>query len=153
MKLPRLFVSGPSTRTPRKQALYRHYLETVDHSICYFCDLSHDVSLKPIETLSYFYVAPAQYPYDNWDGCTVREHLLLVPKQHAAHLSEVSAEARAEMADVIARYEVQGYSFYGRAPDDVTRSVIHQHTHFFKLERKRRSFLLYIRKPHVLISK
>lgn len=153
MKWRQLFASGPPTRTRKKHAIYRHYLETVDHSICYFCDLSHDVSLKPIETLSHFYVAPAQYSYDNWDGCTVREHLMLVPKQHAAHLSEVSAEARTEMADIIARYEVAGYSFYGRAPDDITRSVTHQHTHLFKLERKRRSFLLYLRKPHILISK
>lgn len=144
---------GPISRKPRQQREYQDYIQLSDPSICYFCDLSHDTSPKPTETFQHFYVAPNIFGYQIWDGCKVVEHLMLIPKKHTTTLADLPKNAKNEMGSIIAEYESNGYSFYGRSPDNITKSVAHQHTHLIKLGKKRLNGVLYLRSPHVLLSK
>lgn len=148
-----VFMSGPITRTRKVQKQYRRYMERSDKSICYFCKLDEAEAPKPVQDYTHFYVAPNQFSYAMWDACKVIDHLMLIPKKHRVGLASFSAKELDEMAKIIAEYETKGYTFYGRATETVTGSVAHQHTHLVKLERKRRSWIVYLRKPHVLLSR
>ena len=145
--------AGPMTRTRSMQAEYLEYLSSIDTSLCSFCDLTQPRAPQPIKTYDHFYIAENGFGYLIWDGCLVKEHLMLIPKKHVPNLRDLSGAAQKEFAQIVAKYEEAGYSFYGRSPDNVTRSIAHQHTHLLRLGSRRKSFMLYIRKPHVLLSK
>ena len=147
------FRSGPITRTRAMQKRYRDYIQRSDTSICYFCNLDEAEAPKPMRQYAHFYVAPNQFGYALWDACKVVDHLLLIPNKHRVGLASLNTKELNEMAKIIAEYETKGYTFYGRATETVTGSVAHQHTHLVKLERQRRSWIVYLRKPHVLLSK
>jgi ATP adenylyltransferase len=135
------------------QKKYRAYMKRSNTTICYFCKLDEPEAPQPLHTYKHFYVAKNQFGYEIWDACKVLDHLMLIPKQHREGMSAMTKEELAEMAAIVAEYEKRGYTFYGRASETVTGSVPHQHTHFIRLEKKRRSWVVYLRKPHVLLSK
>ncbi len=93
------------------------------------------------------------FPYDIWDGHNVEGHLLIIPKKHTDTLSSLSKQARMNLIDAIASYEADGYSVYARAPSNKTKSIVHQHTHLIKVGQKRKKLIVFLRKPHLLISR
>ena len=93
------------------------------------------------------------FGYDLWDGCGVDEHFMIIPKRHVASLAELTSDERIDYMDTIAKYEADGYSLYARSPGNATKSVVHQHMHFMKIDNVRKKWVLYLRRPHVLWMK
>ena len=75
---------------------------------------------------------------------------MLAPIRHAGHINDFSDDEKREYLELLATFELEGYSIYSRAPVDITRSVDHFHTHLLKVGKKPIAFMLYIRKPHVV---
>lgn len=90
--------------------------------------------------------------YDVWELRDVTDHLLVIPKEHAMTLQDLSPEARLDIMNVFALYEAQHYNIYARSPASITRSVVHQHTHLIKAENRIARGALMVEKPYVLIK-
>lgn len=127
----------------------KKYQERRNVSECPFCDST--TLGKAIKETEYAYIVSNLTFYDIWEGHTVIDHLLVVPKRHAKSMKELSEVERLEIIDLIADYEEKDYSAYARGVGTVTRSVEHQHTHLIKLDHKRPKFSLYLHKPYFLI--
>lgn len=93
------------------------------------------------------------FGYDVWDSCGISDQIMLVPKRHIVGVAELRPAEKTDYINQLIKYEKQGYSIYARAPSAITKSVIHQHTHFIKLDNKRKKALLYLKKPHVLLAR
>lgn len=119
-------------------------------SECPFC-ASATLANAVKETKS-AYIVPNLTHYDIWEGHSVEDHLLVVPKRHVKSMKELSEAERLEIIDLIADYEEQNYSVYARGVGSVTRSVEHQHTHLIKMHPKRPKFAMYIHRPYFLIK-
>lgn len=145
-------LSGPVTRTRKSEKKYAKHKIMSDKTVCEFCLFSRDHE-QFIEETSYFWVVKNIFGYDLWEGCEVLEHLMLVPKRHVHALSEFNKPELSEYMKYISRYEDSGYSLYTRTPNSITKSVPHHHTHFIKLDNKRKNSIFYLRKPHVMIYK
>ena len=78
---------------------------------------------------------------------------MVIPKDHRDTLINFTDEEAAEWTRVCARYEEKGYSLYTRSQDNITRSIIHHHTHLIRLGKKRKKYIVYIRKPHILMTR
>lgn len=91
------------------------------------------------------------FGYDMWDSAGVAEHYMIVPKRHVESLGQLNAAEAKEYMDLLATFEKEGYSIYARAPQSITKSVPHQHTHLIKSDNKRKRALFFIRKPHFMI--
>jgi len=141
--------SGPVSRTRSSQRQYVLHKKT---AVCEFCNFTSK-SPQFIKDEGKFRLIKNIFQYDIWDGCRVQEHLMLVPKRHIQSLSELTTQESAQYGKLVGRYESQGYSLYSRAPDNITKSILHQHTHLIKLEPSRRKFLFYLYKPHLLLFK
>lgn len=88
-----------TARTPEQIAKMKHLHES---GICAFCpehfEEFHD---NPIEfQTDHWIVAKNDYPYEH-----TTTHLMLFAKEHVSTLTALSAEARAEFMDVLARVE------------------------------------------------
>lgn len=147
------FSTGPLSRGRKNQAIYRQHLQSSDASICYFCQTELELAPEILRSSRDFYVGVNSFGYDVWDGCTVSEHLMLIPKRHVASLAELTPAELQDYAEQLAQAESQGYSLYTRSPDNITKSITHLHTHLIKLEPTRRNLLIYLRSPHILLSK
>lgn len=77
------------------------------------------------------------------------DHVLVVPKKHTDRLADLNAQEYVEFMDIIGSYEIQGYNIYARAPQTITKSIVHQHTHLIKPEGKIHRFMLYWHKPYI----
>lgn len=143
-------LAGPSTRKRSSQKRYTTHLKNSKKSVCEFCNFSAD-SDQVIEELSLFWIVKNTFGYDVWDGCGVEDHLMIVPKRHVDSIASFSDAESLQYMKELQKYEGLGYSIYSRSAENVTKSVAHQHTHFIKLDNKRKKSLLYIRKPHVMI--
>jgi len=73
---------------------------------------------------------------------------MLAPKRHVSVISELTESEKREYVDLLAAYEMEGYSIYSRAPVDVTRSVDHLHTHLLKIDSYPAKWMFYLRRPH-----
>lgn len=148
----RLFQAGPMTRKPKNEAVYQAYKKTVKSDSCAFCKFNSK-SPQQIKEFEHFRLVHNQFGYDIWEGCNVREQYMIVPKRHLLSMSEMNPAERTEYVDLVCAYESEGYSLYTRSPDNITKSVPHLHTHLLKLDKKRVGIALYVRKPHILISR
>jgi len=77
------------------------------------------------------------------------DHLLVVPKKHTDKLADFTAPESVEFMGIIGSYESQGYNIYARAPQTVSKSVMHQHTHLIKPVGKVHRFIFFIGKPYI----
>lgn len=143
--------AGPSTRSRSAHRRYLDYLATKDPS-CNFCAFSADDS-QVLASHRHFWLVKNIFPYDIWDDNQVLDHLMIVPKRHIVGLGELTAAESKELFQIIGLYEGDGYSLYARAPQNIAKSIVHQHTHLIKLGPTRKKFKLYIRKPHILITR
>jgi galactose-1-phosphate uridylyltransferase len=94
-------------------------------------------------------------PYDMFEGQRVTDNIMVIPKRHVETLADFSDEEKLEHMTIVGNYERQGYDVYARGVGSITRSMTHQHTHLIKMEniKKQPNFLLFIRKPYILIDK
>jgi ATP adenylyltransferase len=142
--------AGPTTRKRSSQKQYLSYLKSLKKSKCEFCSFSKK-SPQLIEDLSLFFVVKNIFGYDVWDGCSVNDHLMIVPKRHVDSIGHFTKKEALEYVNVLQKYESMGYSIYSRAAENVTKSIAHQHTHFIKLDNQRKKALFYLRKPHIMV--
>lgn len=120
---------------------------------CPFC-IFKDNDPHFIEETSMFRVIRNIAPYSIWDGQGVKDHLLLIPKQHTEKLGDLNDAATTEFLNLITKYEENGYNMYARAPTSRMKSVVHQHTHLILPNNKHTNFILYFRKPfYIRMSK
>lgn len=146
-------IKGPLVRTRSSQLKYLKTIKSrTSTGNCAFCNFSvGDGETK--KEYTHFYVTINLFPYDQWDGHQVIEHLMIVPKRHIEGLHEYSAQEKDEYLEIVGSYEQQGYSLYSRAPTDHTKSVLHQHSHLIKLSKKQYKFVLFSSKPHITLYK
>lgn len=142
--------AGPITRKRSSQRRYTAHLKTAEKNTCEFCSFSAN-SPQVVEDLSLFWVVRNIFGYDTWDGCGVEDHLMILPKRHIDSIDHFTHKEVLEYMRTLQKYEVKGYSMYSRAAENITKSIIHQHTHFIKLDNKRKKALFYLRRPHVMV--
>jgi diadenosine tetraphosphate (Ap4A) HIT family hydrolase len=140
--------AGIVARSRKEQKRYQKYAATRTNA-CDFCDFTENAE-QVLAQHVHFWVVKNMFGYDIWDGMDVGEHLMVVPKRHIDSIGHFTPEESKEYLKIISDYEVEGYSFYGRAAQNVSKSVQHQHTHLIRLGSKKARALLYVRKPHYL---
>lgn len=151
-KKSRLYSLMP-TRSRKEEKRYREYLASDEpRNGCQFCAITKDSPQFVSESKS-FYVIRNIFPYSHWDGQGVLDHLLLIPKKHTNTLSDLTAPEAVEYVDIIGSYERSGYDIHARGPSSNRKSVVHQHTHFIKLDRKHNAFMFYINKPYIRFTR
>lgn len=116
---------------------------------CDFCKFGVD-GAKVLKEYDNFWIVENIFGYDLWDGMTVVEHLMIVPKKHTESISNLDARVLAEYGQVIADYDNKGYSYYARSVENKSKSVPHQHTHLLKFDGKRKKFHLFLKRPYIL---
>lgn len=145
----------PHYRTRKEQQEWHKHAKALrkqnKHKDCAFCgiDPSED---RYVRESTHFIIIRNIFPYSQWDGHDVVDHLLIVPKQHTDRLNTLPAEAAQEYLNLVSEYEDKDYSFYGRAPHSARKSIEHQHTHLIKIAGKHRNLLVYSQKPYFRIS-
>lgn len=119
-----------------------------------FCALiDNPNSQEVIEETAHCLIITNPFGYDIWDGCGVVEHFMIIPKKHTASLNDLSDEEKVDYMDQIAQFEADGYSIYARSPGNKTKSVVHQHTHLIKIDNKPKRWLIFLKKPHILMTR
>lgn len=141
-----------STRTRTEEKRYKKYRSQLQNGHCDFCAITPESDQYVSETKS-FIVIRNIFPYSHWDGQGVLDHLLLIPKIHTDTLSDLSRDESVEFVDIIGSYESRGYDIHARGPSSNRKTVVHQHTHLIKLDRKHRRFLFFLQKPYVRITR
>lgn len=117
---------------------------------CALCAL-HQFEI--LEESNHTAIVKNNYPYDVWEGMDVIEHLMILPKEHAAALSDVSPATLQNIIQLIVKYESLGYNVYARTRESKLRSISHhQHTHLLKVAGKPAKALLYVQKPYLLLK-
>ena len=116
---------------------------------CTFC--VDETRAKILDENKTMFVISNRVSYDFFEGLEVAEHLMVIPKRHTESLEDLSKQEKTDFVDMIAKYEVKGYGFYARGAENANRSVRHQHTHLIKTKGHKARFLLYLKKPYLLI--
>jgi len=135
----------------RQRRTIMRYRTMANPAACPFCRLD---TAELIEESAHAAVIRSRFPYDFWELQPVTDHLLVIPKQHAAGLSHVSQTARQEIMEFISKYEHLGYNVYSRAEKSVNKSIPeHQHTHLFATTEQQARFALFLTKPYWLFRR
>lgn len=141
-----------STRDRKEEKRYKKYRATIkDSGACDFCSIT-EKSLQFVSESKSFFVIKNIFPYTHWDGQGVLDHLLLIPKKHTDTVSDFSPEESIEYITIIGSYESHGYDIHARGPASNRKTVVHQHTHLIRLDRKHRRFLFYSQRPYIRIT-
>lgn len=136
-----------ATRSTKEQYSYeRHNRHNDPKKACPFCAMEKG-HVQYVEETQYLKVIRNRLAYSLWDGQGVRDHLMIVPKEHTDKLGQLSPEAAVEFIKLIDRYESDGYNLYARAPVSSVKSVPHHHTHLIKLDGRTKRFLFMLRWP------
>ncbi len=144
---------GPISRFPRNEKKYMAHRQDMQGNGCDFCDLLIDPKDQVIAETEHCLVIINLFGYDIWDGCSVDDHIMVIPKRHVTSISELGEEEKSDYMNIMVQYEAEGYSIYARAPSDKNKSVAHQHMHFIKVGEQKKNWLIYTRRPHILLSK
>ncbi|MBF1032320.1 MAG: hypothetical protein HXL00_01010 [Candidatus Nanosynbacter sp.] len=118
-----------------------------------FCTLVRDGGAQVVEARQHCLVIKNRYPYDNWDNYGVIDQLMVIPRRHVVAFHELLPEEQQCCLTAITEYEAKGYSFYGRAPSAISKSIGHQHTHLIKIDDKQKNVMIYLRKPYFRIMR
>ena len=137
-------------RSAKHEKIYRKHITEVDKNVCTFCaiDVGHP---QFVEETPFFKVIRNRFAYSLWDAQGVLEHLMLVPKRHIDSLADLKSDEKIEYVDILQRYEKRGYSVFARAPQAVTKSIAHQHTHFIKGDGKIKRLIVSLKWPLIRI--
>jgi len=98
------------------------------------------------------FVLPNRVSYDVFEGRKVTDHLMIIPKRHVEKFEDFTDEEALEFVRMSAKYEADGYNVYARGMGNVSRSVLHQHTHLIKTDANRTRAIFFVRKPYFLIK-
>lgn len=131
-------------RSRKEELRYRTYRKQTHFSECEFCK---PLPEQVIKTTKQFRVIRNKFPYTIWDGQTVIDHVMVVPKAHTDTIAHFTDEMIADYIRLLQEYEGQGYNTYARAPSSKIKSIAHQHTHLIKTQGRPKSFVLFIRRP------
>jgi HIT domain len=145
--------SGSTTRWRAKEKSYSDYRKKHRTNGCVFCRLVQYPTSQVIEKTKHCLIIKNRFGYDLWDGCGVKQHLMVIPRRHVASLGELTDEEKIDYMNQIARFEADDYSIYARSPGNKTKSVVHQHTHLIKIDNKPKRWLIFLKKPHILIGR
>ena len=117
------------SRSSKVQRQFTRYMESQPAG-CVFCRLpaQHRIVVEK----EHLFIIENKFPYVVWDQRRVAEHLLLVPKEHAEALHDLSAPARTEVWMTLTEYEADGYNLWARSVGNRRKTVAHQHTHLIK---------------------
>lgn len=139
-------------RTRKNHRVYANYAKNPDRQKCDFCNFSTK-DKQVIKSTNEFWIIDNIFPYDMWDSSGVKDHLMVVPKRHVDAIGDFTAKEQAGFAKLLGSYDKKGYSIYARAPGNVIKSVVHQHTHLIALDNKPKKALLYFKKPRIVLFK
>lgn len=142
---------GPSNRRHSKEKAYISYRQSHHAAGCDFCHFETNQTEDIVAATPSFIVVRNKFQYDIWDGCPVKEHLLVCPRRHIKSISEFTDSEKAAYMQLICDYEARGYSLYARSDLDKTKSISHQHTHLIRLEPRTLKAMVYLHTPHVLL--
>lgn len=118
---------------------------------CPFCTVAENEKiLDSNETMN---VVANLVAYDLFEGFRVVDHMLIAPKRHRSSIAEFSDQETVDYMKLVAKYEQLSYSIYSRGVGSAARSLAHQHTHLIKLSQQASSFILFSKKPYLLIEK
>ena len=131
-------------RSRKEEFKYRNYRKQTLTDVCEFCSPLSDQLVK---TTSKFKIIRNKFPYSVWDGQTVVDHLMIVPKKHTDTVADFTDQMVVDFHRVLQDYEQQGYNTYLRAPSSKIKSIHHQHTHLLKTQGRPKRFILLIRRP------
>lgn len=131
---------------------FRHSLRDKPADYCVFCDEAN-IEAQKIGESAHAYVLFNRFRYSLWDHQSVTDHLMIVPKKHVTHLSELDDHEQLDIMKLAADYEAKGYNLYARASVNKAKSVSHQHTHLIKTTGRPRRLLIYAEKPYVRVSR
>jgi diadenosine tetraphosphate (Ap4A) HIT family hydrolase len=134
----------------RKAHKTAHKLDTKDKSSnapCPFCTLGDGADI--VRETKYMYVVINRVPYDYFEGTTVEDHLMVVPKAHRRGLAELTEAEALDYVQTLAQYESADYSLYSRGKASKIRSVEHLHTHLLKTPHPRARFIFYLSRPYL----
>lgn len=121
------------------------------HVDCNFCDRS--MIEEVLEETDTMMVIRNRVKYDLFDGARVLDHLLIVPKVHRQSLAEFTNTELLESFRLAGKYENEGYGVYARGRGSVARSMPHQHTHLLQLADRASKFMVFTKKPYILIER
>jgi diadenosine tetraphosphate (Ap4A) HIT family hydrolase len=141
-----------ASRNRKETLAYRKYLKNLQpgHD-CEFCSIGKK-DPQFVSQTKYFKVIRNIFPYSMWDDHTVKDHLLILPKEHTDTLSSLPQASKIEYVELISKYESKGYNIYARSPGHASKSVIHQHTHLIKSGNRRKQLVVHSRKPYLRLS-
>lgn len=104
------------------------------------CPLCEDIANRQvIASTATMSIVKNDFPYYMFDGRTVSEHIMLLPKRHVAMLADFTPEETKEYWQLYQQYDRDGYNSMTRPTGNSRRSIPgHVHTHLFKLNNDRR---------------
>lgn len=141
--------TGPIVRKRKNEKQYIQHRAGKTNE-CDFCEF--DISMDQVrKEYKHFWIVKNLFSYDMWDQLDVVEHLMIVPKRHVDSIAHFLDAESKEYFKTLAEYEQEGYSMYARAPQNISKSVTHQHTHLIKLGNKKKKAVFYIKKPHIVL--
>jgi diadenosine tetraphosphate (Ap4A) HIT family hydrolase len=106
-----------------------------------------------VQSTRYFWIVKNIFPFDVWDTAAVKDHLMLVPKRHVDSLKHFNEDEQTSFAKLVGEYDAQGYALYARPRGSAHKTVAHQHSHLIALDQRKKSLLIFLRKPYLLIHK
>ena len=118
--------------------MQQRYLEyraqlAADGVVCQFC--SEDLSEITVLDLPTMRVIRNLFPYNNWEGQSVPNHLMIVPLRHLTRFADFTKAERKDFFRALRQYDKKGYSSYTRAAENTLRTVTHLHTHLIQMQR------------------
>ena len=134
-----------------RQTYAKHNAGDKQLSVCTFCN-ELDKKTNIIEESKTMFIIPNRVSYDVFEGRKVTGHLLIIPKRHTEGFTDFTDEEALELVRMSAKYEADGYNVYARGMGNISRSVLHQHTHLIKTDTNRTKALFFIRKPYFMIK-
>lgn len=143
-------MSTRSRKAEKEYALHRKEIHSVTD--CVFCDYTEKDECFIKQTKS-FKILNNLFPYSQWDGQGVLDHIMVIPKKHTDSLNDFNSTEAIEYVGLIGSYESKGYSVYSRAPSSTRKTVVHQHTHLIKLDNNTMKLIVFNKKPHIRIVK
>jgi len=116
-------------RNPDIQAQYSAYRRRLREQqiACQFCAEIAEPNI--VADLPTMLVIKNIFPYENWDGGPVADHLMIVPKRHSVSLTDLTEAEQGDYLAACALFESRGYNVYTRASSNPIRTVEHLHTH------------------------
>lgn len=119
-----------SPRSSNIQTEYEKWQRENAGKPCTFCNLPNKQIIKEYDN---FIIAKNRFPYEDWFGHKVVNHVMLISKRHVEYFSEFTNKEIEEYMQIISEYDKNGNSSHTKNKFDPGRSITHFHTHLFKV--------------------